>query len=329
MAHRIDVQHHLLPQAYVRAVGRDRIADTIVSNQCPDWTAEVSLEAMDRNGIATAMLSLAAPGFHFDSAADAAALARLCNDEAAAICAQYPGRFGFFATLPLPHIDESLAEVDRALDGLGADGICLLTNYGGHYLGDARLAPVLGYLNARNTVAFVHPSDIEGGRPLPHLPAATLEFPFETTRAITNLLFSGQAARLRDLWMIFSHAGGTIPFLADRISRLERRPDLACHVPDGALAEMKRFYFDIALSAGARTLQPLLDFVPPSQILFASDFPFAGEDTMAATVRALNGQGLSVDVVSTIEAGAAQALFPARRMAAVPPQKAVISNSQI
>ncbi|MEC7259862.1 MAG: amidohydrolase family protein, partial [Pseudomonadota bacterium] len=110
----------------------------------------------------------------------------------------------------------------------------------------------------------------------------------------------------------FSHAGGTIPFLADRIARLERRPDLARHVPNGALTEMKRFYFDIALSAGARTLQPLLDFVPPSQILFASDFPFAGEDTMAATVHALNGQGLPGEVVEAIEYGAAQALFPSR-----------------
>ena len=152
---------------------------------------------------------------------DAAALARLCNDEAADLCTQFPGRFGFFATLPLPHVDAALAEVDRALDDLGADGICLLTNYGGHYLGDARLAPVLDHLNARGAVAFVHPSDIEGGRPLAHLPAATLEFPFETTRAITNLLFSGQAAQLHDLRMIFSHAGGTIPFLADRIARLE------------------------------------------------------------------------------------------------------------
>ncbi|MEC7258207.1 MAG: amidohydrolase family protein, partial [Pseudomonadota bacterium] len=169
MAHRIDVQHHLLPQAYVRAVGRDRIADTIVSNRCPDWTADLSLEAMDRNGITTAMLSLAAPGFHFGSSADAADLARLCNDEAAELCVRYSGRFGFFAALPLPHVAESLAEADRALDDLGADGICLLTNYGGHYLGDAQLAPVLEHLNARRTVAFVHPSDIEGGRPLPHL----------------------------------------------------------------------------------------------------------------------------------------------------------------
>ena len=255
---RIDVQHHFLPTAYVAAVGKDRIADTVVSNRCPEWTADVSLEAMERNGITRAILSLGAPGFHFDNAADSAALTRHCNDEAAELHQRHPDRFGFFASLPLPHVDESLAEAERALTMLGADGICLLTNYGGAYLGDDSVAPVLDYLNGQNAVAFTHPADVHGGRPLPHIPAATLEFPFETTRAITNLLFNGGVAKLDRLRLIFSHAGGTIPFLADRIARLERQPHLASQVPDGALKVMKRFYYDIALSAGPMTLRPLL-----------------------------------------------------------------------
>ncbi len=309
---RIDVQHHFLPSAYVEAVGRDRIADTIVSGRCPDWTPQVSLDAMDRNDISAAILSLASPGFHFDDGGSAAKLARHCNDEAAVHARNHPDRFGFFATLPLPHLDESLDEIGRALDELGADGVCLLTNYDGHYLGDEGMRPVLEELDRRGAVVFVHPADIGGGRPLPHLPAATLEFPFDTTRAITNLLFSGDMARLRNIRFIFSHAGGTIPFLAERIARLERRPDLKEAVPHGALAEMKRHYYDIALSAMPRTLQPLLDFVPADQVLFASDFPFAGEDTMAATVRMLNGQGLPADTVAAIESRNAVGLFPAR-----------------
>jgi len=307
---RIDVQHHFLPEAYIDAVGKERIADTIVSNRCPQWTADISLAAMARNGITQAILSLAAPGFHFDRPADAAALTRLCNDEASALRTAHPDSFGFFASLPLPHIDESLREAERALTSLEADGFCLLTNYGGAYLGDAAIAPVLEFLDAHGAVVFVHPADLHGERPLRHIPAATLEFPFETTRAITNLLFSGQMARLPDLRMIFSHAGGTIPFLAGRIARLERRPDLARHVPGGALAMMKRFHYDIALSAGPQTLGPLLDFVPANQVLFASDFPFAGEDTMAATARLLVEQGLPDDVLDAIDHGTALSLFP-------------------
>lgn len=317
--HRIDVQHHFLPEAYVKAVGRDRIADTIVSNRCPDWTAEVSLEAMERNGISQAMLSLAAPGFHFDAPTEAAALYRLCNDEGAALVDAYPDQFGFFASLPLPHVNESLIEAERALDVLGADGICLLTNYGGIYLGDPILAPIFEFLDARGVVVFVHPADLHGGRPLPDIPAATLEFPFETTRAITNLLFSGQMKQLSRLRAIFCHAGGAIPFLADRIARLERRPDFAPQVPDGTISMMQRFYYDIALSAGARTLQPLLEFVPADHILFASDFPFAGEDTMASTIRLLGEQGLTQDVRGMIDCGTALSLFPriARQIEAI------------
>ena len=308
---RIDVQHHFLPEAYVKAVGRDAIADSIVSGRCPEWTPEISLAAMDRNGIARAMLSLGAPAPETGDAPHSAELARLCNEIAATHRHDHPGRFGFFATLPMPHVDESLDEIAHALDVLGADGICLLTNHAGHYLGEKTLAPVLEELDRRAAVVFVHPADLHVRRPLDFLPAATLEYPFDTTRAIAGLLYSGTMARLRRIRFIFSHAGGTIPFLADRVGRLERRPDLAAKVPDGAVTELRRHYYDIALSAGPRTLRPLLDLIPHDRILFASDFPFAGEDTMAGTVKALNGQGLPDETVAAIEHGNARALFGA------------------
>lgn len=307
---RVDVQHHFIPHDYVRAVGAGRIGSTMVSGTCPDWSAELSLAAMDRNGVSHALLSLAAPGFHFDDAANAAALTRLCNDEGAAHAAATPTRFGFLASLPLPHVDAALEELDRALGTLRADGICLLSNYGGVYLGDARLRPVLEALNRRRAVVFVHPAEPPSPA-LPHFPAATLEFPFDTTRALTNLVFSGDITRFPDIRFIFAHAGGTIPFLAERISRLERRPDFAEQVPGGALAQIIRQHYDIALSASPRTLKPLLDLVPAGNILWASDFPFAGEDTMAATARLLPGQGLSGDTVHQIEWATAARLFPA------------------
>lgn len=315
--HIIDVQHHCLPADYVNAVGRKAIADAIVSGCCPEWSPEISLDAMDRNNITCAILSLASPGFHFSHASNAAGLARLCNEEMADHCRVYPERFGFLATLPLPHVTESLEEIAYALDQLGADGVCLLTNYGGTYLGDITLDPILDELDRRGVVALVHPADVNGRRPLDTIPAATLEFPFDTSRAVTNLLFSGTLARLRRIRFIFCHAGGTIPFLADRIGRLERRSDLAGQAPEGgAVREMKRHYYDIALSAGARTLQPLLNFVPPEQILFASDFPFAGEDTMTSTARSLHAQDLSDSTLAAIECGTAHRLFPTRFAAA-------------
>jgi predicted TIM-barrel fold metal-dependent hydrolase len=318
---RIDVQHHFLPEAYVRAVGPEAIADSIVSGCCPEWSPEISLAAMERNGIARAILSLGAPALETDDAMRAADLARVCNEVAATIRRDHPARFGFFATLPMPHVAESLAEISYALDVLEADGVCLLTNHAGLYLGEAALNPVLEELDRRAAVVFVHPADLHVRRPLDFLPAATLEYPFDTTRVIASLLYSGTMARLRRIRFIFSHAGGTVPFLADRIGRLERRPDLAAKVPDGAVAELRRHYYDVALSAGPRTLRPLLDLVPQDRILFASDFPFAGEDTMAGTVKALNGQDLPVETVAAIEHENARALFGASEVEAMSPRR--------
>ncbi|WP_424812220.1 amidohydrolase family protein [Roseococcus sp. YIM B11640] len=322
MTHRIDVQHHILPPDYVRLAGDDRIGPLMVSGRTPAWSPEISLEAMDRHGIATAVVSISAPGLWFGDDSQARELARACNEYSAALAARFPGRFGFFASLPLPDVDGSLAEIAHALDVLGADGICLMTNYGGRYLGDAAFAPVLDELERRGTIAFCHPC--VGPAPLvpPGIPAATLEFPFDTTRAIASLLFSGGFARHRNVKWIFSHAGGAVPFLAQRISRLERRPDLAAGVPDGVMAELRRLYFDVALSANPLAFGPMLQVIPPEQVLFASDYPFAPEETMAGTVRGLQGLGLSPEVLAGIERDNALRLMPGLRAATKGPDSA-------
>ncbi|HWK67276.1 MAG TPA: amidohydrolase family protein [Rhizobiaceae bacterium] len=308
--HRIDVQHHILPPDYVRLVGEESIGRLIVSGRMPEWTPQTSIDAMDRNGIEMAVTSLSAPGFHHHGEGVAARIARYCNDYAADLAGRHRGRFAMFATLPMPFIGASLDEIAYALDTLGAAGICLLTNYDGVYLGDAKLQPVLEELNRRGTVVFVHPADAAGDRPLRHIPAATLEFPFDTTRAIVSMLFSGSFTRCRSARFIFSHAGGALPYLADRIARLERRPDFKSHVPDGAMAELDRLYFDTALSASNRVFASLRQLVPMERVLFASDYPFAAEDTMTATIGGLVKLGLAADEFAAIERQNALRLMP-------------------
>lgn len=307
--HRIDVQHHILPPAYVEAVGEEAIARLVVSGRVPDASPEASVAAMDRNGIATAVTSVSAPAFHADDAPAAADVARACNAYADDLRRAHPGRFGMFATLPMPHVEETLAEIAHALDELAADGVCLMTHYGARYLGHPDFAPVLAELDRRGAVVFVHPDDAPG-RPLTHLPAATLEFPFATTRAIVDMLYAGTLARCRNARFVFSHAGGAVPFLADRIARLQRRPDLAANVPDGAIPELERLWFDLALSASPRVMGALTQLVPPTRILFASDFPHAPEDTMAGTVAALVRLGLDAESLAAVERGNALALMP-------------------
>jgi len=301
-AHRIDVHHHILPPNYVRAVGDDRIGPLIVAGKTPEWTPQHSIEAMDRNGIEKAITSISSPGLWFGDVAATRALTRECNDYAAQIRNDHPGRFGVFASLPLPDIEGSLREIAYALDELKADGIGLLTNYDGKYPGDPAFAPVFDELNRRKAVVYFHPTQASccHAHALA-IPAATLDFPFDTTKAITSMLFSGTFARCRDIRFIFSHAGGTVPFLAERIARLEVRPEFRAHVPDGVMFELKRLFFDTALSANKLAFSALLQLVAPDKVLFGSDYPFAPETTMVATIKGLADLGLAPDVLRAIE----------------------------
>jgi predicted TIM-barrel fold metal-dependent hydrolase len=308
--HRIDVHHHILPPDYVRAVGDDRIGPLLVAGKTPEWTPQHSIEAMDRNGIETSITSISAPGLWFGDVQTTRRLTRECNDYATKMRCDHPGRFGVFASLPLPDVEGSLREIAYALDELKAEGVGLLTNYDGKYPGDASFAPVFDELNRRKGVVYFHPTEAPccAAHSL-GVPAATLDFPFDTTKAITSLLFAGTFARCRDIRFIFSHAGGTVPFLAERIARLQVRPEFKASVPDGVMFELKRLFFDTALSANELAFSALLKLVAPDQVLFGSDYPFAPETTMTATVKGLSELGLPADVLQAIERTNALKLF--------------------
>ncbi|HLI11164.1 MAG TPA: amidohydrolase family protein [Alphaproteobacteria bacterium] len=308
--HRIDVHHHILPPEYVASVGDARIGPLILAGRTPQWTPAQSVEAMDRNGIATAVTSISAPGLWFGDPRATRDLARHCNDYAAEMRRDHPGRFGLFASLPLPDIDASLREIEYALDVLKAEGIGLLTSYGSQYPGDLAFAPVFDELDRRKAVVYFHPTAAPCSQCLGEIPAATLEFPFDTTRAITSLLFGGTFARCRNICYIFSHAGGAVPFLAQRIARLGAKPEYKKSVPDGVIAELRRLYYDTALSANPFAFRALLELVPPAKVLFGSDYPFAPETTMTATVKGLAELGLDDHDLRAIERENALKLFP-------------------
>ncbi|MGE5147044.1 MAG: amidohydrolase family protein [Candidatus Eiseniibacteriota bacterium] len=308
--HRIDVHHHILPPEYVSLVGDARIGPLILSGKTPTWSAQMSIDAMERNGIATAITSISAPGLWFGDVQSTRNLCRHCNEFAADIRRDHPGRFGMFASLPLPDVAASLAEIEYALDTLGAEGIGLLTSYGNQYPGDPAFAPVFDELNRRKAVVYFHPTQAPCSQCQPEIPAATLDFPFDTTRAVVSLLLNGTFARCPDISFIFSHAGGAIPFLAERIARLAVRPEFKQHVPNGVVPELKRLYYDTALSANEFAFASLLKLVAPEHVLFGSDYPFAPEATMTATVKGLQEMGLDAKVLRGIERDNALALLP-------------------
>lgn len=305
----VDIHHHILPPSYLSALG-ERIGHQGLFGSPPAWTPQISLEVMDRNGIDGAIVSISAPGVWFGDPNESERLARDCNDYAAQMKAEFPGKFGFFATLPMPDVEASLREIERAFEILRADGVVLMTNYGGIYPGDIALRPLFDELDRRRAVVFFHPTAATYPNPLPHIPAPSLEFPFETTRAITSMLYGGTLSRCRAARFVFAHAGGALPFLALRIARLTARPEFAECVPDGVLTELRRLHFDTALAANEFAFGPLLRLTSASNVMFGSDFPHAGEATLAATLRGLEGIELTEAQRADIKGRNAHRLCP-------------------
>jgi len=305
----IDVHHHILPPPYLKAI-EGRIGAQGLLGKVPDWNPGISLDAMDRNNISAAITSISAPGVYFGDAAEAADLARACNEYAAQMKSDHRGRFGFFAVLPMPNVDACLREIEYAFDTLGASGVGLMTNINGRYPGEPEFQPVFNELNRRKVVAFFHPVPGAYDNPMPHVPVPSLEFPFDTTRAITSLLYGGTLARCHDMRFLFAHAGGAVPFLVHRIARLTVRPEFKAAVPDGVEAELSRLLLDTALSANLPAFEPMRRMVPAANILFGSDFPHAGEATLVATLDGLDQVALRRDEADGLRRGNALRLFP-------------------
>jgi predicted TIM-barrel fold metal-dependent hydrolase len=241
--------------------------------------------------------------------ADSARLARYCNDYAAQMARDYPGRFGMFATVPLPHVDETLKEIAYAYDTLHADGIGLLTDYGDKWLGDESFQPVWEELNRRKAVMHVHPTVPNCcTRLIPDVGVAVEEYLFDTARAITSLLFSGTLTRHPDLRFIFSHAGGAFPGLSGRITRsASLTPKIKARLPDGPEPEIAKLYFDCATSVNPVTFGALRRWTSIDRIVLGTDLPYVPMDE---TVNPLDHAGLSAKDLHRINTANAVALFP-------------------
>lgn len=269
--YRIDIHHHFAPPAWVTAVkGRPLLQPANTT-----WTPVKSIEDMDRGGVAAAMVSITNPGLWFGDAPMTRALARACNDYGATLVRDHPARFGLFAAMPLPDVDGTLREIEYALDTLEADGIGLFTSYGDRWLGHQDFRPVMQELNRRKAVVHVHPTAANCCRNLDYgVAPGSIEYGTDTTRAITGVAFSGDAARFPGIRFIWSHAGGTAPFLASRIDGASR--GAAERMPAGFMATLKTFYYDLAGATNAGAVASLLQLVQPDRVLFGTDFPPGG-----------------------------------------------------
>jgi predicted TIM-barrel fold metal-dependent hydrolase len=298
--HRIDTHHHPYPPAYIAKTG-DVLKHTTHAfyDRLTKWHPSQAVEAMDKAGIAVSVLSVST----------SRVFAREVNEAAAQMQQDYKGRFGHFAALPLPDTDGCLKEIQYAYDELKADGIALCTNYADQYPGDDAFAPVFEELDRRKAVVYFHPTAASFAfNVIPNIPPPSIEFPFDTTRAIVSLLFGGTFHRCPNIKWIFSHGGGALPMVANRLVGLAKnRPELNARVPNGVMNELSKLYVDVVGVTTPGAMRAVLDIVPMSHLLYGSDYPFWAPET---TIKGLAELKLSAADLHAIERDNALKLLP-------------------
>jgi 6-methylsalicylate decarboxylase len=291
---KIDVHAHYVPDGYRAALRQVGLDQPDGMPWIPEWSPVQHLEVMDRLGIATSLLSISSPGVHLGDGLTTAELAREVNEEGRRAVVDHRGRFGLLASLPLPDVDASIAEIGHCCDRLSVDGFVLLTNINGVYVSDRSFEPVFRELDRRRARVLLHPTSpacwehTSFGRPRP-----MLEFFFDTTRAVVDLVLNGTIASYPDVQLIIPHAGATLPLVAERVSAF-------AHIlaPDVDVSrDLGRLHFDLAGFAIPRQLDALLTMTTLDHLHYGSDFPFTPEAVVAAAAERLDGAGSLVDAL--------------------------------
>jgi predicted TIM-barrel fold metal-dependent hydrolase len=325
---RIDVHHHFASPAWLKVLNDNHVLNAAWKG----WTPAKSLEAMDKAGCATAISSITTPGIWFGegfgnglaqpgakAADDARRLARETNEYGAKLATDHKGRFGIWAALPLVDVDGSLKEIAYALDVLKLDGIGLMTSYGNRWFGHPSFAPIFQELNRRKAIVYAHPTAAPCCRDLlPNVGTGVIEYNTDTSRTIVSWITSGSAAKFPDITMIFSHAGGTIPYLIERfigtdegggpamIADLLAKPAAA----GSKLFFLRKFYYDTAQSTNPVQMQALKQVVPASHIVFGTDYPYS---TMVDHAQGLQKCGFTRQELQGVDRENAVRLLPKYR----------------
>jgi predicted TIM-barrel fold metal-dependent hydrolase len=285
---RIDVHQHVILPEYLDALersgaianrpadGMDGLGSELVTKA---FTPESASRTLGDLGMSAAVLTpFSSAGIHHGNDRHAGYLTRATNEAAARFVADASATFGFYAILPLPDLEGSLKQLEEAFDTLHADGVAFLTTQHGVYMGDPQYEELYAEMDSRAVIAFVHP-----GRP-PHTVRTALwpplvEFPFETTRVAVNLIYHGILARFPRITWILAHAGGTLPYLSQRLKSLlvaqdSGRPSFAERMPEGVMPYLARFYYDTAIAGSAAPMAALAAVTEPSHVLYGSDWPY-------------------------------------------------------
>jgi predicted TIM-barrel fold metal-dependent hydrolase len=303
---RVDVQFHFSPEFYTELVKKE--GKYITTDR---WSVQGALDYMDRCNIGMGIMSVSTPSVNFLPVAESITLARRLNDAAAKVASDNPGRFGNFATLPMLDVAATLAEIAYCYDMLKMEGVCMMSNINGLYPGHSSFEPIFEELNKREAVVFIHPHDPSymGTLNAPDVG----EWPFDTTRAAIDLMYSGTVRKYPAIRFILAHAGGALPMIYGRVRGMSlgyTRNGAQVKNEEISTEVANSFYYDLAISAGENAIGALRGVTTMNNVLFACDWPFAPDMAVDANIKGFEALQLTPEERYAIERGNAVKLFP-------------------
>ena len=327
----IDLHHHIIPDFYVNSLAELGIIE-LSGVPIPDLNPGKSLSDMDKLGIDKAVISTpfaglppSDSGFLLKDIEFSRSLVRKTNIHLAELIKKHPTRYGGFASIPLPDIEGAFEELDYALDELRLDGVVLLSNTRGMYLGDPELEEFFAELNRRKVVVFIHPEDPPfANLAKPDVPVVFIEWPFDTTRAVTNMVYGGVLDRNPNIRFVLSHGGGAVPSLSWRISLLEyvQRDKtkklrtlydliLRKQGPVTGMKLLKKMYYDTTAVTASSSLTTLKELAGPSHIVLGTDLGAAPKLMASLVLKDLKSfDGFDIEDLRIIARKGALDLFP-------------------
>ena len=324
----IDLHVHYYSDGYLRAV--EEAESTKVYRRPEDgryvalWRSGVALtvpqphpgiaerlEMMEKSGIATQVLSVPSPSVYFLDKVAADRLARQVNEEFASICRQHPEKFRALAALTMQDTDLALGNLSHALDELGMDGVMLLTNIDGVPLDDARFEPFWEAANDRDLLIYVHPTVPDADHLSDYALAIGVGFLGDTNLVLARLAYSGVFERHPRIRWIFSHLGGTIPFMLPRLDNYYRQfPECRERAPRLPSEYIKGLLFDTATSHRP-AVRCAVDTLGLGRLVFGSDYPHV-PGGVEPFLHALDATGASAEEMVELTRGRASALLEGR-----------------
>lgn len=297
----LDIHAHVFPDFYATAKHAAGAPD-VDGWPDPTWSIEAMLQTAEAHRITAQLLSVYSPGVTFLEGRAGADLARQLNEYMAGLVRDHAPRFGAMAVLPLPDVDAALTEIAYALDELDMDGIGLLSNYHGMYLGDPALDPIFQELNRRQAMVFVHPTIP------PHwdtfsvgLAAPVMEYTFDSTRMAMDLVNGGQKAKYPDVGVIVAHGGGTLPFNYQRVLK---------YWMGGENNVFDTFFFDLTATTEPEQIRALMALAKPDHCMMGFDFPFMKPDWYPPLQESLEQFDFTPEELHAVQFGNACRWFP-------------------